>query len=400
MGCGVVGVTTAYLLAKDGHNVKVIDSKSEPAMGTSFANGAQLSYSHIEPLSSPASLTLMAKSLIKPGSFLSINSIDRNLLIFLSKLIANSGKKNTQNIARNLFNISQTSKAIFNKIIEDEKIKFEYSNNGILHIFRSSSSFENAKKFSKFQNSIGDNTEVCSVVECVEKEPTLIKMVETKELRGGIFHPEDASGNPYLFAKELARICQEKYGVKFEFNSEIKNILTNSKKITGINCEKEVHQADIYIYCMGCEGLPLLKGVGVDAGIYPVIGASVSSKVKKEEIAPKISITDPQNRMVYSRIGNVFRAAGGLSIGNKNNNEKMARFIRNRIKNTFSDHGNLENAIDWQGYRPLRANSTPIIGDVKKYGNLYLNTGHGHLGWTMSCGSAEMMRKILSKKIS
>ncbi len=397
MGCGVVGVTTAYLLAKDGHKVKVVDSQDKPAMGTSFANGAQLSYSHIEPLSSPASLRLMAKALIKPGSFLSINSLDKELIAFLSKLVINSGTKNSHKIAKNLFEIGQSSKKIFNKIIEEEKIKFEYSNKGILHIFRSSNCFENAKKFSRFQNSIGDNTEVLSVVECVEKEPTLIKMVETKELRGGIFHEEDASGNPYLFARELMQICKEKYGVEFSFNDKIKNILTNSKKITGINCQKGVYQADAYIYCMASEGLSLLKGINVETGIYPVIGASVSTKVKKGEIAPRISITDPQNRMVYSRIGDVFRAAGGISIGDKNNNEKMAKFIRGRLKDTFSSYGDVENATDWQGYRPFRADSTPIIGDVKKYGNLYLNTGHGHLGWTMSCGSAEIIRKIFAK---
>ena len=396
MGSGVIGVTTAYMLARDGHNVKVIDCAPQAARGTSYANGAQLSFSHIEALSSPSSIKQMISALIRPNSFLSLNKIDKNLLKFVTGLIKNSGEKNSINIAKNLFSINQLSKKTFSQLLKEEKIDFNYSQTGILHIFRSEKSFESAKAFSRFQNSIGDKSEVLNFTECVEKEPTLVKMIEDRTLKGAILHPEDASGDPYLFCNNLVKICREKYNVEFIFNEKIKNILTNSKKITGVNCISQVHMADKYIYAMGASGLSLLEGIDIDTKIFPVLGNSISVKIGENNIAPKTSLTDSENRMVYSRIGDVFRAAGTASlIKSQKTNEKMNRFIKKTISSTFSDYGDLSSAVTWQNYRPLRFDSTPLICNVEKYGNFYLNTGHGHLGWTMSLGSAEIIRRLI-----
>lgn len=399
MGSGVIGVTTAYMLAKDGHNVKVIDSASEAARGTSYANGAQLSFSHIEPVSSSGSLKQMIKALIKLNSFLSLNRIDKNLFRFVSGLVKNSGEKSCAKIAKNLFSISRLSRNIFQKLLQEEKIEFNYSQNGTLHIFRNDKSFETAKAFSRFQNSIGDESEVLNLTECLEKEPTLVKIIDDKTLKGGIFHPQDASGDPYLFCNNLVKICREKYNVEFIFDEKIKNILTNSAKITGVNCVNQVHVADKYIYAMGVSGLPLLKGINIDSKIFPVLGNSISVKIGEDNIAPRIPLTDSENRMVYSRIGDVFRAAGTAYLEkSQKTNEKMNNFIKRTISSTFSDYGDLSSAVTWQNYRPLRHDSTPLICNVEKYDNLYLNTGHGHLGWTMSLGSAEIMRRLILKE--
>ncbi len=399
MGSGVVGVATAYMLAKDGHKVKVVDTAKEPARGSSFANGAQLSFSHIHPLSSSESLKQLTKALIKPKSCLSIDSFDKKFLQFTLNLIKNSSRRNSLRIAGNLFGITQLSKEIFDELIMTEEIKFDFSRTGILHIFRNERSLEEAKRFAKFQRSIGDEAIALNLDECVEKEPLLVKMTESRSLKGGIFYPGDACGNPYLFSQSLAKICVEKYGVEFSFNDPIKNILTDSKKITGVNCENGVYRADKYVYCLGASGLSLLKGIGIETGIYPVIGASLSIKADRGTPAPKIGITDPENRLVYSRIGNVFRAAGGIYINKSPGiNHKIHKFIENKIKETFLNYGNLKEVVNWENYRPLRADSTPLICNVEKYGNFYLNTGHGHLGWTMSCGSAEIIRRLIEKK--
>ncbi len=399
MGSGVIGITTAYMLAKDGHKVRVIDCASEPARECSYANGAQLSFSHIEPISSRSSLRQMSKAAIKPNSFLSVNTIDKSVAKFAGKLVRNSNKNSIEAISRNIFNINKLSKKSLGSILKDERIRFDHSQNGILHIFRDQKYFEKAKQFSKFQNSIGDESIILNLVECVEKEPTLIKMIESRNLKGGIFHPGDESGNPYLFCKSLARICREKYGVEFIFNERIKNILTDSKKITGINCVNNVYKADSYIYSLGASGLSLLKGIEIETGILPILGSSVSIEVDKDNIAPKISLTDSENRLVYSRIGTTFRAAGGLSIQKSNKvSEKMGKFIRNKIASTFSSYGDINRSSDWQNYRPIRPSSTPLVCKTNKYDNLYLNTGHGHLGWTMSCGTAEIIRRLVAQE--
>ncbi len=373
MGSGVIGVTTAYLLAKDGHKVKVIDRAFEPARETSFANGAQLSFSHIEPLSYKHSLKQFIAGLIKPGSFLTLGRIDKNLIRLISGLIKNSGKKKSLKIAKNLFEIGDISRKTLNQLIKDEGIDFNYTNTGTLHIFRTNKSFASAKKFSKFQKSIGEKLEILSLMGCVEKEPTLIKMVESRTLKGGIFYPNDASGDPYLFSKELAKICIEKYGVEFSFDDPIKNILTDSKKITGVNCKNGVYRADKYIYCLGISGLPLLKGINIETGIFPTLGASLSLPVDPGDVAPKMALTDTDNRMVYSRIGSTFRAAGGICITKVDGVEKkMFKFIKKRLRDTFLSYGSVEKALQWKNYRPSRSNSTPLICNVEKYQNLYL----------------------------
>ena len=222
-------------------------------------------------------------------------------------------------------------------------------------------------------------------------------------LAGGIFYPDDASGNSFKFASGLAKVCQEKYGVKFVYNCKIKNILTNFKKITGINTNLEVFSGDAYVYALGAIGDDLLKGINVKSKLYPLKGYSLSIKVNEPEFkAPLMALTDPENRVVYSRIGNIFRAAGTVEISGLNEfmNKKNINFIRDNISSTFADAGDMREITQWFGFRPFRPSSLPMICKVKKYPNLFMNTGHGSLGWTLSAGSGKVVSELISKKDS
>jgi len=201
-----------------------------------------------------------------------------------------------------------------------------------------------------------------------------------------------------LFTKSLEKICQEKYGVIFEYNAEIKNIFTNYQKVTGINTNRGVFTADNYVYALGAYGDRLLNGIKIDPKIYPLKGHSLSIEANEEFIAPAIALTDAENKIVYSRIGDIFRVAGAVEVAPLKpiKNESQINFLKSRVKSSFSDFGNITKAYEWCGFRPFRANSIPLIGEIKKYGNLYLNTGHGHLGWTLACGSASLLCKTMS----
>lgn len=394
LGAGVIGVTTAYFLAKNGHQVIVIEKNSSSALGCSYANGGQLSYSHIEPWSSKTSLYSLIKAAFSSPSFFSVSDLNRDFLKWSYQFFKNSTPKKSAEISQKLFALSSESKRLMEQMIADESdLKFDYKNDGILHFFRNQKSFATAVKEAELAISLGCQAEILSAEDCAKKEPTLSKLNDEKRLAGGIFYSADASGNSMLFAKSLEKICREKYGVVFEYGADIKNIFTNYECITGIHTTAGVFVADRYICALGASGNKLLKGIGIDTKIYPLKGYSLSIPADdKNFIAPKIALTDPENKIVYSRVGNIFRAAGTVeACGNKPEaNPKHVEFLKSVVSSSFSDFGNFSEVSDWCGFRPFRPNSIPLICQIKKYGNLILNTGHGSLGWTLSAVSAKI----------
>jgi D-amino-acid dehydrogenase len=400
LGAGVIGVTTAYFLARAGHEVVVLEKNSASALGCSYANGGQLSYSHIETWAAKTSFLSLIKAATLPGSFLSFSDFtNKNFWKWFREFYKNSSPVKAQENSRKLFRLSSYSKEILTQILDEEKdIQFDYKVGGILHFYRDQKKLDSAIKEAEFYNSIGCKAQIFSAEECIKKEPTLVKIFDEKKLAGGIFYEADASGDCMLFTKSLEKICREKYGVVFEYNAEVKNILTNYKKITGINSSKGVFTAHKYIYALGAYGNGLLRGVGIDPKIYPLKGYSLSIPADSEFMAPNIALTDSENKIVYSRFNNIFRAAGSVEIsGLKNHkNQKMIRFLSKIIHATFSDFGNFNEVSDWFGFRPFRPNSIPLICEVKKYGNFLLNVGHGSLGWTLSTASGKIIADLVS----
>ncbi|MBL6664860.1 MAG: FAD-dependent oxidoreductase [Rickettsiales bacterium] len=399
LGSGIIGTVSAYFLAKAGCNVTVLEQNSAPARGCSFANGGQLSYSHIESWAAKASLYSMIKSYCLPHSYLSANdAFSKEFMKWFFEFYLNSFDKKAKNNAASINELAKYSKISMEEIIRSENIHFDYKQTGTLHFYRKKRSHDKAIKRLKFEETLGINFEILDKEQVIKKEPTLNRLYDDKSLAGGIFYPDDASGNSYKFASELAKICQEKYNVKFVYNCKIKNILTNFKKITGVNTEQEVFTGDAYVYALGALGDDLLKGINVKSKLYPLKGYSLSINVNEPEFkAPNMALTDPENRIVYSRLGNIFRAAGTVEISGLNEfkNKKHINFIRDNITSTFADAGDLSRISEWYGFRPFRPSSVPMICKIKKYPNLFLNTGHGSLGWTLSAGSGRAVTDLI-----
>jgi D-amino-acid dehydrogenase len=186
-------------------------------------------------------------------------------------------------------------------------------------------------------------------------------------------------------------------GVQFIYNTKVKNIFTNHKKITGINTNNGVFVGNNYLYCLGAYGNSLLKGINIDPKIYPLKGYSLSIPTDNLFLSPNISLTDTENKIVYSKLGNTFRAAGSVEVcGLKTNvNNKNIAFLKNTIQNSFSDFGDLNNAKEWSGFRPYHSSCVPLVCGVEKYGNLFLNTGGGSLGWTLSFATSKIVSDII-----
>jgi len=400
LGAGVVGVTSAYFLARAGHQVIVLEKNVASGLGCSHANGGQLSYSHVETWATKTSLSSLLKAVFTRNSFLSVSDLfNRNFFRWLREFYKNSSQQNAQENSRRLFRLSSYSRDVLTEILAEEKdIKFDYKNNGILHFYRNLKAFDAAIKEAEFYDSIGCKAQILSAEECVKKEPALVKMFDEKKLVGGIFYEADASGDTHQFTKSLEKICKEKYGVVFEYETDVKNIFTNYKKITGINTSKGVFVANKYVYALGAVGCKLLHGIKINPKIYPLKGYSLSISADDEFVAPHLAMTDPENKIVYSRIGDVFRVAGTVeACGLKaNKNKKHIAFLKGAVNGSFSDFGNFNEVKEWFGFRPFRPNSIPLICEVKKYENLFLNTGHGSLGWTLSAASGKILSGLVS----
>ena len=402
LGAGVIGVTSAYFLARAGHQVIVLEKNSASALGCSYANGGQLSYSHIETWAAKSSFFSLIKAAVSPNSFLTISDLsNKKFLKWACEFYKNSSLQNSQENSRRLFRLTSYSKEVLEEILAEESdLKFDYQKRGILHFYRDQRKFNAAIKEAEFHNSIGCKAQILSAEECVKKEPTLVKILDEKKLSGGIFYDIDASGNSLIFTRQLEKICKEKYGVIFEYDTDVRNIFTNYKKVTGINTNKGVFVANKYVYALGAYGAGMLQGINIDPKIYPLKGYSLSIEANEEFMAPNLALTDSGNKIVYSRIGNIFRAAGTVEIcGLKTRkNKKHLTFLSNAIRSTFSDFGDFNNSEEWFGFRPFRPSSIPLICEVKKYGNLVLNTGHGSLGWTLSAGSGKILAGVVSNQ--
>lgn len=402
LGSGITGVTSAYFLAKAGFEVEVLDRNLEAAMSCSKANGGQLSYSHVETWAESLSILNVIKLLLKPNSFLSFRDFfNKKFYSWFWLFYLNSFAKKAQDNSEKLYKIANLSKIELEKLIkENPDLNFDYKNDGILHFYRSKKSFQKAVNLLKNHQRFGVVAKILTAQECIKREPSLIKLIDEEKLVGGIFYPQDASGNCHDFAVNLAKICREKYNVKFHYGVEIRNILTNHQKVTGINTGKRVFVGDKYVYALAAQGNSLLNGIKIDTKIYPLKGYSLSMPCDAEFIAPKLALTDPENRIVYSRLGNIFRAAGSAEICGSSNkiNKRHVTFLRKIIASSFSDFGNMNRVQDWFGFRPFRPNSLPLICKARKYQNLYLNSGHGSLGWTLSCGSAKILSEIILEK--
>jgi len=397
LGAGVIGVSTAYFLARAGAKVTVIDKNSDSSLGCSFANGGQLSYSHIEPWSEK-SISTFFLSFLKKDFYASFSDFsNKDFYCWLKEFYRNSFNEVAYENSKKLFAICLQSRKAMHQIIKKESLDFQYQQKGILHFYRTPKQFNHAVKKLAYYQKLNRKYSIFNANQCLQYEPMLDRL--QNKLAGGILFEQDESGDARLFTQNLTKICQQKYKVDFIYNAEIFNLLNNHKKITGINTSKGVLVADAYVYALGANNL--LSGIKIDSKIYPIKGYSLSIPCDNANFkAPNSTITDNCNKIVFSRIGDTFRVAGTIEMSgfDLKINKKHLDFLYKNTKNTFSNCGNMQNAQEWCGFRPFRPSGLPIIEKNQQYSNLFINSGHGSLGWTLACGSAKIISKIILEK--
>lgn len=400
LGAGIIGVTTAYYLNKLGHEVTVIDRNHTIASECSFANGGQLSYSHAEPWATPASLLKIPKWLVTSDSPLVFHpSTDPDMWRWAISFLKNCTNARKEASTRHTMRLALHSKECFAEIIQDTGIEFSYLQKGTVHIFRDDKSLAASIEQAKFQKTLGCDYEILHTrADCEKIEPSF--KYSPIPIVGGLFFPMDATGDVNLFSINLSKYLEGK-GVQFIHGKDAINILSEDHEVTAIMTKDGRVEADAFVISSGAASPLLLRKIGINVPIYPMKGYSLSIDIENPEKAPTTSVTDQYNKIVYSRLGNVLRVAGTAEFAGYNDiiDPNRIATLKRMVMQCFPEAGHLDVARPWACLRPSTPEGTPILGKTN-YKNLFLNTGHGTLGWTLSSGSASIVANLVSGQSS
>lgn len=379
IGAGITGITTAYSLAKRGADVTVIEAQSYAAMMTSYANGGQLSVSNSDVWTTWSNVFKASKWVLRKDAPLLINpSFSLSKYRWLYKFLETTASGKSEHNTAETIKIGLAAREIYFKIAEEEKIDFDLTKKGILHFYKDAKYFENAKRSCQLYWDLGVDRELLTPTQVRSIEPALVD----SSIIGGIYTPGDANGDIHKFCVNLSEILKTKYNVKFMYNFKF----TNLSKITSPT-----------VICTGVESARISKVIGDNLDIYPVKGYSITIDVGyHKSSAPTVSLLDDEAKIVSSRLGNRFRIAGTAEINGYNYDIRKDRIdpLVSWVKNNFNDIST-EHIVPWAGLRPMTPNMLPIVRQ-SKVSNIWYNTGHGHLGWTLGAATAEIIAdKIL-----
>jgi D-amino-acid dehydrogenase len=399
-GAGVIGVTSAWYLAKAGHEVVVIDRQAAAGMETSFANGGQISVSHAEPWANPGAPLKILKWLGREDAPL-LFRLRADLrqwswgLRFLLECLPGRTRRNTLTILR----LALYSRTMLQQLRRETGMAYDHLEKGILHLHSDEADFAHAHARVLLMREYGCAMELKTTQELLAIEPAL-KATRIR-IVGATYSPEDESGDAHRFTQNLAAACHEQ-GVAFRYEASVEAMATAGDAVTGAAlCDargrREVVNADACVVALGSYSPFLLASVGVRVPVYPVKGYSVTAPLAHPDAAPTVCMTDESAKIAVTRLGNRLRSAGTAELTGYDTspNEARCRAIIERVEELFPGAGEFSNASRWAGLRPATPSNVPLIGRAR-YRNLFVNTGHGTLGWTLACGSGKAIADLLS----
>jgi D-amino-acid dehydrogenase len=399
LGAGVVGVTSAWYLAKAGHEVTVVDRQPAAGMETSFANGGQVSVSHAEPWANPGAPAKVLKWLGREDAPLlfRLRADPRQWLWamrFLVECLPQRTRRNTLTILR----LALYGRAQLQALRRETGIAYDHLSKGILHIHTDDAEFEAARARVDLMQSHGVAISLKSPGEVLAIEPAL--SASRVRIVGGTYAADDESGDAHLFTQRLAALAGER-GVSLRHNVQILGFLAQGGKVTGVRVRHanrdEVLRADAHVVALGSYSPLLLGPIGVHLPVYPVKGYSVTIPVGRAGVAPSGCLTDENAKIATTRLDERLRAAGTAELAGYDTsiNDARCKAILERVRTLFPDAGDFDRASKWAGLRPATPGNVPEIGRTR-YSNLFVNTGHGTLGWTLACGSGAAIADVIS----
>lgn len=395
LGSGVIGVTSAWYLANKGHQVTVIDRQPRSAEETSFANAGQISYGYSSPWAAPGIPQKALKWLFQEHAPLKIKpSLSPELASWASQMLKNCSTSRYNKNKQRMLSIANYSRQCLAELRETHQLDYQGRQQGTLQVFRNQKQLQAIQKDIKLLQESGTHYQMLDVEGCIAHEPGLAAVQE--KLVGGLLLPGDETGDCFLFCQQLTELAQ-KAGVTFKFNTQVEQLLYEGSNVLGVQTDQGTFTADQYVVAMGSYSTELLTPLGFNLPIYPVKGYSLTAPIKDASQAPLSTVMDETYKVAITRFSDRIRVAGTAELTGYDYSipEKRKATIEMVVRDLFPHAGEFDNAEFWTGLRPMTPDGTPIIGKTP-FPNLYTNTGHGTLGWTMACGSAKLLADIVS----
>ena len=396
LGSGVVGVTTAYYLAKAGHAVTVIDRQPGPALETSFANAGQISPGYASPWAAHGIPLKAAKWLFQRHAPLAIRP-DGSLfqLAWMWQMYRNCSADRYAVNKERMVRLAEYSRDCMRALRQETGIGYEGRQQGTLQLFRTQAQFDAAGKDIEVLRQAGVAYELLTSAQLAQAEPALAHVRE--KLVGGLRLPNDETGDCQMFTTKLAEMARA-LGVQFEYGVSIQRLVETGGQVSGVVTDKGTFSADRYVLALGSYSRLLLKDQ-FTVPVYPLKGYSITVPITDESRAPVSTILDETYKIAVTRFDDRIRVGGMAEIAgySKELNPRRREPLELVVNDLFPGGGDTSQASFWTGLRPMTPDSTPVVG-ATPLGNLFVNTGHGTLGWTMACGSASVIADLVGGK--
>jgi D-amino-acid dehydrogenase len=393
LGSGVIGVTSAYYLAKKGAKVTVLDRQPNPAQETSFANAGQISPGYSTPWAAPGIPLKAMKWMFQKHAPLAIR-LDGSFweLQWMAQMLANCNPEAYATNKERMTRVAEYSRDCLRELRQATQISYENRSGGTLQVFRNEAQLEAVQRDIQVLEECGVAHQLLNADQLAEVEPALAQAKE--HLTGGLRLPNDETGDCFLFTNKLAELAAE-LGVEFRFNQQVERLLWEQDHITGVQVGNDILKADHYVLAFGSYSRSFIQPLDIDLPVYPVKGYSITLPIIDEALAPQSTVLDETYKVAVTRFDQRIRVGGMAELGGFDLRLKQTRReTLELVVNDLFPGGDIEHATFWTGLRPMTPDSTPIIGKTK-YNNLFINTGHGTLGWTMSCGSGKLLSDII-----
>ncbi|EON17801.1 amino acid dehydrogenase [Cupriavidus necator] len=398
LGSGVIGVTSAWYLAKAGHEVTVVDREAGPALGTSFANAGQISPGYASPWAAPGVPLKAIKWMFQQHAPLSIRP-DGTLfqLQWMWQMLQNCSAERYAVNKERMVRLAEYSRDCIRALRAETGIAYEGRQQGTLQVFRTDEQLQGAAKDIAVLEEAGVPYQLLSREELAASEPALAAV--RHKLAGGLRLPNDETGDCALFTQRLAGMA-ELLGVKFLYNRSIDRLMTQGDAVTGAVVDGQPMDADLVVVALGSWSTqlvkPFLRGMS-NLPVYPLKGFSITVPLSDPSRSPESTVLDETYKVAITRFDDRIRVGGMAQIVGYDRSLDPAkrRTLEHVVTDLFPGAGDVSQATFWTGLRPMTPDGTPIVGPTQVRG-LWLNTGHGTLGWTMACGSGKLLSDLVS----
>ena len=395
LGGGVVGVTAAYELQKDGHHVTILDKNDIVGNETSWGNAGLIAPGHSFTWSSPSAPMTMLRSLVMGNQSIRFKpQLDSEQWIWSLKFLGQcTAARSSENTARK-YRLASYSQTILHETIRDIDLDYDRVDRGILYFYRDPAKLEAGIAHMKIMENLGHSIEVLDRAHVLEVEPALAGVGD--RIAGGIYCPTDESGSCHKFTTGLAAHLEHN-GAEIRTGETVLSIETEGDSVTGVTTSKGILKADLYVLSLGNGSAALSRRIGEPLPIYPVKGYSLTIPVGNSPNPPTVGSVDEENLVAVSRFGDKVRVTATAEIAgyDRSHKPKDFTFMAGVVRELYPDGADHDRAEMWAGLRPMTPTNLPFIGR-RKHRNLYYDTGHGHIGWTMSHGSARILADAIA----